>query len=288
MYNKSTNAEWLPPDRGKEYRPFLVVSCVPSYPYRTAAMRYRAQLKAVYLLPGVTMTYRNTDTKMWKDDWFLDLEPREKLFFIYLFTNESTTLTGLYKIGLKVIEFETGLSREFISKTFDKFARDGKVFYDAGVIWVVNLRKYNDSRSPKVQSRIDWELSQIPDCIIKNRYKAHNIQYQYSIDTNSENPPLTIQYNTVQDSTSKTASAEIFQTYEENISLLTPMLSEKIGSWIDDYPEAWITDAIKEAVNNNVRKPAYIEKILKTWQAEGRTNGKKPYRPEDYATEVYQ
>jgi len=85
----------------------------------------------------------------------------------------------------------------------------------------------------------------------------------------------------------RATAARVFSYYENNISLITSAITDKVGAWIDDYPEAWIIDAISEAVKNNVRKFAYIDKILKTWQSEGRTNGKKPYRPEDYATEVY-
>ena len=244
------------------------------------------------------MTYRNIDTSVWKDDWFLDLQPDEKLLFIYLFSNENTLLTGLYKISLRVIEFETGLSREFIATSIDKFTQAKKVFYENGIIWVVNLRKYNDSRSPKVVTRIAWELKQIPNCPIKNAYLKYSnmvssennavpIEYPYSIDTDSEISPLTLTNQSINndnptdddiDSIPATdgLTGEIYRQFENEICLLTPILSEKIGGWIDTYPLDWIKDAIKVAVDNNVRKPNYIDKILSNWKIEGRNGtGKK-------------
>ena len=74
--------------------------------------------------------------------------------------------------------------------------------------------------------------------------------------------------------TENTATAEIFKTYENNISMLTPMLSQRIGDALDTYPAQWILDAIGEAVMHNARNWAYIEKILKTWKARGRANDK--------------
>ena len=72
----------------------------------------------------------------------------------------------------------------------------------------------------------------------------------------------------------KDSTAEIFKTFENNICMLTPMLSQRIGDALDTYPAQWILDAIGEAVKHNARNWAYIEKILKTWKARGRANDK--------------
>ena len=77
------------------------------------------------------------------------------------------------------------------------------------------------------------------------------------------------------ENTSESDTAEIFTTFQNNISMLTPMLSEKIGDAIDTYPHQWILDAIGEAVTHNARNWKYIEAILKNWQAKGRGD-KKP------------
>ena len=66
--------------------------------------------------------------------------------------------------------------------------------------------------------------------------------------------------------------AEIVKKYEENIGIITPILSEKFKDFAENYrgPVEWIHDAFEEAVTNNVRKWAYVEAILDRWQQEGR------------------
>lgn len=125
--------------------------------------------------------YRQIHTKIWKRDWFLELAPTEKLLFVYLFSNELASVSGIYHISLKVIAFETGLTIPFIKKTLTKLEglrngceRVGRSYYRDGVVWVISLRKYNDSGGPKVAKRIETDLAMIPDCELKQAYIAYH------------------------------------------------------------------------------------------------------------------
>ncbi len=69
------------------------------------------------------------------------------------------------------------------------------------------------------------------------------------------------------------AQPNIFTMYEENIGLLTPMLAEELRDAEKTYPEAWIKDAIKEAVNAGKRNWRYIAAILERWATEGKSDG---------------
>jgi len=145
--------------------------------------------------------YRNTRTDTWRDDWFMELTPHEKLAFFYLFTNESTNLAGIYKLSYRHMQLETGLDTETLNAALDHFVADRKVVIGDGYIWVVNLRKYNASRSPKADAAIESILKQIPDCDIKRAYIAcytQNIPYTYPIDTTLPSHNNTTQSNTTQ------------------------------------------------------------------------------------------
>lgn len=61
-----------------------------------------------------------------------------------------------------------------------------------------------------------------------------------------------------------------FYLYEQNIGPLTPMVADRISRAMDDYPQAWIEDAIAEAVTYNRRSWRYIERILESWAEQGR------------------
>lgn len=66
---------------------------------------------------------------------------------------------------------------------------------------------------------------------------------------------------------------DIFTLYEENIGLLTPKIADELREAGKLYPEAWIKDAIEEAVKQNVRKWSYISAILERWSSEGKGSG---------------
>jgi DNA replication protein len=62
----------------------------------------------------------------------------------------------------------------------------------------------------------------------------------------------------------------IFNLYEKNIGPLTPMVAEMLRDAEQTYPPSWIEDALRIAVENNVRKWRYVEAILEDWQTQGR------------------
>ena len=65
----------------------------------------------------------------------------------------------------------------------------------------------------------------------------------------------------------------IFALYEENIGLLTRLLAEKLIEAEATFPESWIEEAFRLAVERNKRSWRYIEAILGRWAAEGREDG---------------
>lgn len=69
--------------------------------------------------------------------------------------------------------------------------------------------------------------------------------------------------------------SNIFELYEANIGLLSPILVDELKDAEANYPQAWIEDAFKIAVENNVRKWSYIRAVLERMATLGR-DGKKP------------
>ena len=78
----------------------------------------------------------------------------------------------------------------------------------------------------------------------------------------------------------------IFQLYEENIGVITPLMAEILKEDESTYPAEWIREAIQIAVNRNVRTWKYVQGILKRWHQEGRENEQNrrddPQDPEKY------
>ncbi len=72
-----------------------------------------------------------------------------------------------------------------------------------------------------------------------------------------------------------TKRPNIFELYEDNISLLSPIIADELKDAEATYPPEWIEDAFKIAVENNVRKWSYIRAILERMATAGRGDPKK-------------
>ncbi len=62
----------------------------------------------------------------------------------------------------------------------------------------------------------------------------------------------------------------IFTLYEQNIGLLLPMIAEELKDAADRYPEEWVIEAFRQAVEQNKRNWSYIRAILRRWETEGK------------------
>jgi DnaD/phage-associated family protein len=77
----------------------------------------------------------------------------------------------------------------------------------------------------------------------------------------------------------------IYELYEQNVGLLTPLLVEELREAADTYPAEWIEAAFREAVAYNRRHWRYVQRILEKWATQGRAEsgaaGGRPQAPRD-------
>jgi DNA replication protein len=62
----------------------------------------------------------------------------------------------------------------------------------------------------------------------------------------------------------------IYELYEQNVGLLTPLIAEELREAELHYPAEWIEEAFREAVAYNRRNWRYIRRILDNWATRGR------------------
>ena len=74
----------------------------------------------------------------------------------------------------------------------------------------------------------------------------------------------------------------IFSMYEQNIGPLTPMIAETLQQAELEFPADWIEDALRIAVENNVRRWRYVDAILRSWKEKGRHGPDRRNSKEDY------
>jgi hypothetical protein len=104
---------------------------------------------------------RYVNTGFWSDQWVADdLDKLERYFFLYLITNERTSIAGVYQSAIKTIANETDFSKEEVLELFQKMSN--KVRYIDG--WVVLRKgiKNQNYHNSKVKTGIDAVLMQCP------------------------------------------------------------------------------------------------------------------------------
>ena len=59
-----------------------------------------------------------------RDDWFVvNLDPIEKLLFLYFLTNPLTNVAGIYEISMRRISFDTWIDKDMILKIIERFTK---------------------------------------------------------------------------------------------------------------------------------------------------------------------
>ena len=140
------------------------------------------------------MAKRFTDNQKWQDDWFFNLEPSQKLCWIYLLDN--CDHAGIWKKNIRLLNFHVGSN--FFEDEIKAFL-DGKVFEFDNKWFIPKFitfqygSKFNTSGNKAVQSAIA-QLSKYfileetngtltPIQLIPNSMNTLSIPLTYPIDT---------------------------------------------------------------------------------------------------------
>lgn len=116
---------------------------------------------------------RYINTKFWDDNYIINLDPIEKLLFLYFLTNPLTDICGVYEIPLRRISFDTGIDKDMVLKILERFTADRKIFYIKNSwIYIKNFAKHqavNDS----VKKGIERSMQDVPVeiCLIINEFE---------------------------------------------------------------------------------------------------------------------
>ncbi|WP_080657275.1 hypothetical protein [Treponema pedis] len=123
---------------------------------------------------------RYISSSFWSDDWVDSLTGLEKLLYMYLLTNECTSICGVYKITIKRMKDDTGIPREEVMRMLDVFAKAKKAFYFEEYIILPKWLKHQNINNLKVKLGITRALQALPENII-NFLRAEN-HFYYNID----------------------------------------------------------------------------------------------------------
>ena len=123
---------------------------------------------------------RYISSSFWSDDWVDSLAVKDKLVYLYLLTNDSTSICGVYKLTIKRIKDDTGISREEIQKILQKFADDKKAYYVDEYIILPNWLKHQHLNNESVRLGTIRALKALPDHIIA--FLREPYHFYYNVD----------------------------------------------------------------------------------------------------------
>ena len=95
---------------------------------------------------------RMVNTRFWNDGFVSQLDPIEKLLFIYFITNEHTNISGIYELPLKIAAIETGIDSSMFQKIMPRLQE--KIIYIENWVCVINFPKHQDLNNQKIKSKI--------------------------------------------------------------------------------------------------------------------------------------
>jgi hypothetical protein len=128
-------------------------------------------------------TQRLVNTNFWKDTYVIDLDPTQKLLFLYFLTNPRTSMAGVYEISIREVAFDTGIDKDMVDKILMKFCRDEKMHYQKG--WLI-LRNFvrHQRLNPSIQKGIERAVSELPKWLqeIVIEHSAITVQQQLLTD----------------------------------------------------------------------------------------------------------
>lgn len=178
---------------------------------------------------------RYINTQFWDDRYTSNLDPIEKLLFLYFLTNPLTNLIGIYEIELKRIAFDTGIEKDMVLKIINRFAEENKVHYHEGFIIITNFIKHQNQQSDKIKSGISRLIADLPENIRKFVFEQiKGYTYPFTLNSNSNSNLIKPNQNKFQPVGILNENKKEQKTISENQTQL-PELDLKFNKWWKFY-----------------------------------------------------
>ena len=175
--------------------------------------------------------YRPIKTCLWDDDYVLSLKTDEKLLFLYLITNNYTTLCGIYALSIRYTEMATGIPSKRILDILKKLENDNKAIYRDGWIHVLNAKKHH-SASPHIKTGIEREEAEIPQGVKDSLYPIDRVSQGMDKPILKLKPKLKLK----KDPKGSSEQAPKVQYGNEDINNMLIALKGKLG--LEDFSDS--------------------------------------------------
>lgn len=214
------------------------------------------------------MTQRIISDTFWTDPYIEDLDPSEKLIFLYLLSNPLCNIAWAYEIKVKRIAYETWFDKDMIEKILSRFEKDDRIMRAENWIILTNFAK-NQSSNPNVLKWMQRIIDGIPEDILKALKGFERLPYFTLLNLTLPNytkPNLTI--------LSKDNEIKISETTSNNSNILKTEEKEEVIYWnkeINDIlsfltKSVWIDEFKESAKWQRIYWKHFCNYIWKNWK----------------------
>lgn len=185
--------------------------------------------------------YRTISISFWTDSKVVDdFTPEDRYFYLYLFTNPHTSLSGCYEISLKQVSLETGYTEEAIKSCLTRFECVHNVIrysVETKEVLLLNWHKYNWTASEKYRKPLLENIKSIKNSNFRDYLMSIfdgeeprcidtvSDEGRYPIDTSNTNTNT----NTVSNTKSKKSNTSKSKDLEEVFEAAWKLYPEKKG-----------------------------------------------------------
>jgi len=129
--------------------------------------------------------------------------------------------------------------------------------------------------SPEARADIDRTVAAINVLMVKT-FDGQNIRQSKLLTVKTEGSSSSLSSSNLLSSGSDSTRPNIFNVYEANIGILTPIITAHLTDAVATYPAGWVDEAIAVAVAQNKPSWAYAAGVLKRWERDGKDNKPVP------------
>lgn len=218
------------------------------------------------------MPKRTKDSNFYNHPFLQKLPKDGKLLYDYLLFNSHVESSGLYKITLESMAFETGIDAKEIPDLIGLLIPNVAWYPEHNIIWVKEFlsRQYRSKTFLVAVARCLRDLGSyngIVDEYLAYNKKHHGFDIPYGL---LPTPPVKAPEKPPEKVPAPIPPldeevARMVQLYESELGKpCTPTAFEDIKFVEDTYPAGWFDEAVQEAKNANARSPIkYIMEVLR-------------------------
>ena len=108
------------------------------------------------------------DSELWSDTD--DLNSDEKLFYLYLLTNDQRNIAGYYRIHTRYVSVDMGWSKTQIERMLNKKQKYWMYDKTTGQVLIPKFTRYNIVRSKQQFTALNAELNKLKPCPLHKEF----------------------------------------------------------------------------------------------------------------------